>query len=113
MNNNTTTDTPVTITGFYPTTASVHRRDMKRVNTVKGPHTITITNQQYHNVGYHLVSFLADHIGIGNYKLRFARNAANQILEGNPVDIEFVNADYELLFRLLIGGILENVKPSY
>lgn len=101
------------MTGFYPTTASVHRRDMRRVNTVKGPHTITITSQQYHTVGGHLVPFLAEHIGIGNYKLRFARNAANQVLEGNPVDIEFANADYKMLFTLLVGGIVENVKPSY
>jgi hypothetical protein len=89
------------------------RRSIQQVVVPKGPHTITITNQQYHSVGVHLVAFLAEHIGIGNYKLRFVKNVHNQVIENKPVDIEFVNAEFEMLFKLLTGNIIESVKPEY
>jgi hypothetical protein len=83
---------------------------MRRVIVPKAPYTITITSSEWHSLGRHLVTFLAEHIGIGNYKLRFAKNAKGQVLEGNPVDIEFATAEREVLFKLLIGGILENIR---
>ena len=89
------------------------RRSTQQIVASKGPHTITITNQQYHSVGVHLVAFLAEHIGIGNYKLRFVKNVHNQVIENKPVDIEFVNAEFEMLFKLLTGNIIESVKPDY
>ena len=105
----------------YTTTANIYHvqhnvsshRDMRRVIVPKAPHTITITSSEWHSLGSYLVTFLAEHIGLGNYKLRFAKNAAGQVLEGNSVDIEFATAEFELLFKLLTGSMLENVKYSY
>ena len=106
--NNTYTTYQTAVYNNAPTRGST-----RQVVVPKGPHTITITNQQYHSVGAHLVGFLAEHIGIGNYKLRFAKNVHNQVIDGKPVDIEFVNAEFEMLFKLLTGTIIESVKPDY